>query len=190
MPTAKEIVSECKSEIVSLTLLRQMFLGLGPSCKKAHTHVVGEQFAGKAEDPGQRSPGPALFAHHFKQSKVVLYGDSEMRVGQKPKMQASVNPVNAHVVTSLLQCATGLRVPQTGIYEIIHHGRHRESHETVLIAGNRIPAPRRLRPAHRISTSPARTLSREDFASTHRLRRPQYNACGWASLCLLLTIPN
>jgi hypothetical protein len=62
-----------------------------------------------------------------------------MRVGQKSKMQASVNPVDAHVVNSLIQCATGSRVPQTGIYEIIHHGRRRESHEAVLIAGNPIP---------------------------------------------------
>lgn len=47
--------------------------------------------------------------------------------------------MNAYAVTALSQYATASRVPQTGIYEIIHHGQHREAHEAVLIAGNPIP---------------------------------------------------
>jgi len=62
-----------------------------------------------------------------------------MSVGQKAKTQASANPGNANVVTSLIKSVSESRVPQTGIYEIIHHGRHPEAHEAVLIAGNPIP---------------------------------------------------
>jgi hypothetical protein len=62
-----------------------------------------------------------------------------MRAGQKSTRQAAANSVDAYAVTALSQCATGSRVPQTGVYEIIHHGRRRESHEAVLIAGNPIP---------------------------------------------------
>lgn len=65
--------------------------------------------------------------------------DWKMRAGQKSTRQVAANPVYAHVVTSLSHCATQSRVPHTGIYEIIHHGHHREAREAVLIAGNPIP---------------------------------------------------
>jgi len=62
-----------------------------------------------------------------------------MSAGQRSTRQAGANSMNAYAVTALSQYATASRVPQTGIYEIIHHGQHREAHEAVLIAGNPIP---------------------------------------------------
>ncbi|HEU5235364.1 MAG TPA: hypothetical protein VFU50_21080 [Terriglobales bacterium] len=63
-----------------------------------------------------------------------------MKDSQKSIRQQAQDFMNAHAVASLLDCATGSRVPQTGIYEVIHRGRHRESHEAVLISGNVFPA--------------------------------------------------
>jgi len=63
-----------------------------------------------------------------------------MRASQKSTRQEAQHSMNAHAVASLLQGATGSCVPQTGIYEIIHRGRHREAHEAVLIRGNLFPA--------------------------------------------------
>ena len=62
-----------------------------------------------------------------------------MRASQKSKRQDAVHPINAHVLTSIIYCTSGSRVPQSGIYEMIHRGRHRQPHEVVLISGNLFP---------------------------------------------------
>ena len=62
-----------------------------------------------------------------------------MRASHKSIRQAAANPAKARAVTSLIQGAMGSRVPETGIYEIIHCGQHRQAHEAVLISGNRFP---------------------------------------------------
>jgi len=60
-------------------------------------------------------------------------------MSQKSTRQEAVPSVNVYAVTSLIQGASGSRVPQTGIYEMIHHGQPRQAHEVVLIRGNRFP---------------------------------------------------
>jgi len=63
-----------------------------------------------------------------------------MKASQKSTRQEAEHSMNVHAVASFLRSATGSRVPQTGIYEVIHRGRHREAHEAVLIGGNVFPA--------------------------------------------------
>jgi hypothetical protein len=65
---------------------------------------------------------------------------SEMKASQKSTGRQAEDFMNAHAVATLYQGATGSRVPQTGIYEVIHRGRRREAHEAVLIGGNVFPA--------------------------------------------------
>lgn len=67
-----------------------------------------------------------------------------MKAGRKSKRQEAVlstdgHGLNGHGAKSLIQYTTGSRVLQSGIYEIIHHGRHRQAHEAVLISGNPFP---------------------------------------------------
>ena len=61
-----------------------------------------------------------------------------MRLSHKSTRQEAVHPVNLHALPSLTQYASGSRVPQTGIYEMIHHGQA-QAHEVVLIQGNLFP---------------------------------------------------
>jgi hypothetical protein len=62
-----------------------------------------------------------------------------LRTSQRSKQQQAVHPVNLHAVTSVIQCVSGSRVIQSGIYEAIHYGPHRQPHEAVLIGGNLFP---------------------------------------------------
>lgn len=62
-----------------------------------------------------------------------------MRAGHKLKRHEAVRPGNAHLLTSLIYCTSGSRVPQSGIYEMIHRGQHRQAHEVVLISGKLFP---------------------------------------------------
>ena len=62
-----------------------------------------------------------------------------MRASQKSKGQEAAPAVNADAVTSVIPCVSGSRVPESGIYEVIHHGQHRQAHEAVLIGGNLFP---------------------------------------------------
>lgn len=62
-----------------------------------------------------------------------------MRCSQRSKRQEAVPPVNAHVLTSFIDYTSGSRVPQSGVYEMIHRGQHREAHEVILIKGNLFP---------------------------------------------------
>jgi hypothetical protein len=34
----------------------------------------------------------------------------------------------------------GATIPESGIYEVLHEGAHRETHESVLVKGDRFPA--------------------------------------------------
>ena len=62
-----------------------------------------------------------------------------MRTSQRSKGQEAVHSASVHAVTSVIQCVSGSRVPQSGIYQAIHYGQHRQPHEAVLIAGNLFP---------------------------------------------------
>lgn len=67
-----------------------------------------------------------------------------MKASRKSKRQEAVpsgngRRANGNGAKSLIQYTTGSRVSQSGIYEIIHPGRHRQAHEAVLISGNPFP---------------------------------------------------
>ena len=81
----------------------------------------------------------ALFRTTCCCTSSCLKGDSDLRASQGSKGQEAAHPVNVDVVTPVIQCVSGSRVVQSGIYEAIHYGRHRQPHEAVLIAGNLFP---------------------------------------------------
>jgi len=63
----------------------------------------------------------------------------KLKVGRRLGRKEGAPSVNGCSGNSAVEYATGSRVPQTGIYEVIHHGQHRQAHEAVLVSGNRFP---------------------------------------------------